>query len=613
MSILPAPDAQPHAHPERPVRVMTLGSESSSPSAVDLGFGYGLLQRADGDTAAVLFGTWGYEDLCLRRTWRMLAEQLAAAGLPTLRFDPPGQGDALDGDADAGFDAWVTAARVAIDRTRAATGCTRVVLVGLGLGAVTALAAADGRDDLAGLVLAAPVQKGKRYAREVGVTARMMNESLGLPPPDGALIEIGGFSLPARLTRDIKAIDLAALAAKVSVGPAPVLVLERPDAPIEPELAGLLGRGGAEVSVVPFEDWGGVMTSPVHSVVPTASLFRIVEAARRAAGPRSRTAPDHAATAEFELSGDGFVERPVAVGPRRRYIGVSCRPTGPEAAPLVVFTNTGRDHRGGWARTWTDAARGLARAGFGSLRFDMPDIGDSPADPGHPAQVIYSEAHVAALTETVDALAAETGRPIVVAGLCSGAYLAFHAATRSPAVTGAVLVNTLRFVWDPDESVEQAALMAPRPLSDYRDRLLTPATYRRILAGEIAVGTIVRRAALQVGALLKKPFVPLLGVEPKEAAFRATVRDMMGTLTARGTVVRIVCGTRDGSLLEVARHFGSDRRLLARHPNASFETVPDTDHNMSPPSARAAILAAVLDVARRADARAGQDALKLAS
>ena len=81
---------------------MALVGEQGSdlPQAVVFDGCTGWLHSAPGRTAILLISPWGYEALCMRRAWRMLADALAAAGYPTLRFDYRGTGDALGDAAD---------------------------------------------------------------------------------------------------------------------------------------------------------------------------------------------------------------------------------------------------------------------------------------------------------------------------------------------------------------------------------------------------------------------------------------------------------------------------------------------------------------------------------
>ena len=58
----------------------------------------GILQRAAEPAGApvLMISPFGYEELCARAFWTVLAERLATAGLESLRFDLPGTANALD-------------------------------------------------------------------------------------------------------------------------------------------------------------------------------------------------------------------------------------------------------------------------------------------------------------------------------------------------------------------------------------------------------------------------------------------------------------------------------------------------------------------------------------
>lgn len=120
----------------------------------------------------------GYEGLCAHQSWRVLADRLAAAGLPTLRFDYPGEGDSLGDPADPAIvDAWREQIRLAVRWMREVIGVREVALVGLRLGATLA-AEVGGVERLAQI---APVVKGSSYLRELKMMARVLAASGATP------------------------------------------------------------------------------------------------------------------------------------------------------------------------------------------------------------------------------------------------------------------------------------------------------------------------------------------------------------------------------------------------------------------------------------------------
>jgi pimeloyl-ACP methyl ester carboxylesterase len=94
------------------------------------------------ETALLICNPFGADALVAHRMLRVLAEQVARDGRPTLRFDYRNTGDS-DGhceDADAGN--WQRDIVAADELLRFHSGCVEVAWLGLGLGANLALAAA---------------------------------------------------------------------------------------------------------------------------------------------------------------------------------------------------------------------------------------------------------------------------------------------------------------------------------------------------------------------------------------------------------------------------------------------------------------------------------------
>ena len=121
---------------------------------------------ADGqpaDSAALLCNPFGQEAVRGHRLYRVLAERLAGAGIPVMRFDYFGTGDSLGTDEAGDLDGWVADTRAALQELVRRSGARRVVCVGSRLGAVLAARAAVGASTVAKLVLWDPVIDGREY------------------------------------------------------------------------------------------------------------------------------------------------------------------------------------------------------------------------------------------------------------------------------------------------------------------------------------------------------------------------------------------------------------------------------------------------------------------
>jgi pimeloyl-ACP methyl ester carboxylesterase len=132
-------------------------------------------------------------------------------------------------------------------------------------------------------------------------------------------------------------------------------------------------------------------------------------------------------------------------------------------------------------------ARTLAGHGLASIRLDLSGVGDSPARPGQERDVVYSPVWLRDLDDVVEALAPA---PVVLVGLCSGAYSALECALSSR-VHGVCVVNPMLDIeW----------LAPPSHLWDPRRRALRvmPGVLRRYAARHRRAAEAIWRLARQV-------------------------------------------------------------------------------------------------------------------
>jgi len=99
----------------------------------------GFFYPGTAETGVVLCPPWGLEELATRAAWQRLAEAIAGAGYPCLRFDYPGTGASLGsmtGIADVAQ--WIEAAGAAAGFLRAYSGVKQFTFIGQSLGAAVA-------------------------------------------------------------------------------------------------------------------------------------------------------------------------------------------------------------------------------------------------------------------------------------------------------------------------------------------------------------------------------------------------------------------------------------------------------------------------------------------
>src|SRR5579872_4998514 len=173
-------------------------------------FGWFHAARAgqSGDVAVLICQPVGYDALLSHCSLRVLADDLATAGYPALRFDYPGTGDACDAaveKAGGHWNAWRQSVDLAADWLRARTGTRRLIVCGLRAGALLASLAASERGDVAGLILLEPVLRGRSYLRQLFIEAQLRT---GRPIPPGVGLVFREFKFSAATVAQLSACDL---------------------------------------------------------------------------------------------------------------------------------------------------------------------------------------------------------------------------------------------------------------------------------------------------------------------------------------------------------------------------------------------------------------------
>jgi hypothetical protein len=84
-------------------------------------------------------------------------------------------------------------------------------------------------------------------------------------------------------------------------------------------------------------------------------------------------------------------------------------------------------------------------------------------------------------------------RDVTLAGLCSGAYHALRAAVAGLPVNRILMVNPQNYFWKPGETLESLQLVeVVRNPRVYRERLFSPAAWKRMLTGRVNILRIVK-------------------------------------------------------------------------------------------------------------------------
>ncbi|MDP9840469.1 alpha-beta hydrolase superfamily lysophospholipase [Neorhizobium huautlense] len=547
--------------------------------------------RSGAHNIAVLFaGSFGVEDLCSRRFIRTIAEKLADQGVASLRFDYPGTGDALtQTGSEPDFNSWTDSFALAADHLKRLSGCEKIVITAQGVGAPVAAVAAPKIPGLEAMVLLAPVTSGRIHVRELSAFLSISVEKLSLKP-DAEAEAIAQVALPLGVAAGLKTIDLLKLEKPPA---AKMLVLARQERATDTQLAEHLQRLGADVTTKPFEGYDRLTINPILAEVPRAVVEKVADWIATLAAPSESASRSTTHPSPVSHSGENYRETPLRFGRNNRLFGIACDPAeGPDATKAqVLLLAAGYERQAGWGSYSARLARDLARAGLSTLRFDCSNVADSPAVEGHEGHVIYTDIQVTDVSEAVDFLQSQSPAPIIAAGRCTGAYLAFQSCLRDPRLKGMVGINPEMFLWPENRPIVSALTEQTQTLKHYGSRFFDLKTLKKALRGEINLA----RKGKAVGSRLKQHAMRPLskavgGVSARERAVYAAFAD----LQRRQVPVKILYSPGDIGLEEHAHFFGRGRN---RYPTITTRTVTGASHTFQHAHARAAYLEAICALA----------------
>jgi pimeloyl-ACP methyl ester carboxylesterase len=177
-------------------------------------------------------------------------------------------------------------------------------------------------------------------------------------------------------------------------------------------------------------------------------------------------------------------------GPSGTLRGVYHRPEPSRpGAPAVLMLHGWSGCRLGPHRMFVNTARLLAAAGIPALRFDFAGRGESDgATAAAGIETMIADARRAVGVPA--AVAGHTG-PVVLLGICSGCKVAVGAAVDEPAVAGLVLWSAEPM--GPLRTAGTARRKTLAALRAYARKLTHPATWRKLLTGNVHTG-LVRKA-----------------------------------------------------------------------------------------------------------------------
>lgn len=543
-----------------------------------------------GRASIVLCNPFGHEAMVQHRSYRRLAQRLASEGYASLRFDYDGTGDSAGTDDEPNrVEAWLESIRRAINEVVVLSGAERVVLFGTRFGALLASTYAA-RSPLDGLVLVAPPRSGNAWLREMRAMqavkgVHMAQQAEGIRDDFG----IAGYLLDGSSRQSVMQLDPSKLRERPARH---ALIVCRDDLPGgEDRLNEHFLNLGVDTELCVAPGYAESMPEdPFKAVVPTRQFDAIVSWLNRQYGrdhesklERMPTGPasSRPSLTTMALPTRATREQVVDIG---GLFGILTEPLVPssQTRTAVLLLNIGANHHIGSNRMYVHLARAWAAEGFQVLRMDFSGMGDSSAIPGGAENEVYASRFMAEARSSIDFAHAQGATRVVLMGLCSGAYVAYHTAIADPRVSGVVMINPLTFHWTEGDSLEVRLRNSFKSSENYRRRLFQVETWMRIARGDVGVAAITGELARRTQRRATREAKSLLARLTGEIAEATDIERGFRRLCARGTQCLLVFGAEDGGIDVIEEHLGRDAAEMRRVDGFRMEVMEGPDHTFTP-------------------------------
>jgi pimeloyl-ACP methyl ester carboxylesterase len=560
-------------------------------------------QAARKSTAVLFVSPWGFEEMCTRKFFRILAEELAEAGVASLRFDYAGTGDALEvTDHSGGLAVWLETAEQAAAQLKSLSGCDSIILVSQSLGSTIAVDLAQRLGGVEGIALMAPAISGRLYLRELSVWSKMIDDGMGVAESQRETqgVWIAGLRMSDEIAAEVRKINLMELSKLHAKN---CLVLTRPNRSADEDFAAHVKDVHPATRETVYRGYDELVFNPTIATMPIETGNRIVEWVKSISGSQMGTSTRRQRPTVAPLTTAEFTETPLRFGKAGELYGILCEPTARRRGATVIILTTAYDRNAGWGRTSVKMARALARDGIPSLRFDNANVADSPPTPGAPEQVLYFKGQNDEITAALDLLESSKLLPAVLVGRCSGGYLAFQGSLWDERSSGLVAANPYVFHWSGKLTVDASLRHVPRSLETYRLKLLQFETLKRLLRGEIDVPRAIKNfmtSLVRRAIRLSRPMLDFLPVRSEE---RTAILDLFQSLKARKVDVSLIYTAHDTGLEQFNDHFGKNGSYLKRYGNVRLNIIPEADHNLTQAHAQSFYLQEVRSISLKIGTR----------
>jgi alpha-beta hydrolase superfamily lysophospholipase len=583
---------------------------------------------------AVICNPLGYEYSHSHRSLRHLADQLAAVGYPSIRFDYHGTGDSFsDLLAENRIQTFLLNIEQAINQLQNLTGIQKVSLVGLRLGATLAAAYAK-NNAIENLVLWSPYVKGRAYVREMKALEQLASHA---SEHKNNFIDSGGFIVSDETADKLSKINLL----KQNYHTENILLIEREDLQPNQKLFDALIKNIVTSQTVQNTDqliedlkqtkkierfamsgYLEMMAEPQQTIVPQNAINNIISwldkkhlVGKSDTLDKKLIASQNLKKIEQLATMTALTESPyqeVLVNEESSF-GVLTLPANYKQStykkPVIILCNSGSVHRIGPNRVYVELARVIAELGFAVYRFDLRQLGDSVngilANENNP----YSNKAVDDIENAIKEMQESYGfSDFIISGLCSGAHNTFHAGlalSDKYNIQEAIIINPLTFYKDIEASQSEYSkdnfsdyikskntpaeqkcakgtidnFQIETDAKQYKKSLLDPKKWLKLLSGKVDIGYLIKFITQKSIKALKTQYINL-GVKIGLTEGDRLSQDLQKYHNNNLAISFFIASKDPGKAILMSQSKNTVKKMLKAQALNIYD-VPNADHTFS--------------------------------
>lgn len=432
------------------------------------------------------------------RSLRYVADYFALAGIPALRFDYHGTGDSSGIEEDENrIEDWLNSIEQACTQLKTMTGCSKVGLFGLRMGATLASVFAES-NPIDFLTVWAPLYSGRSYVREIKLLQMAGTNQLD----DNSLLEAGGMGYWPQTVANLANINLTNIIPKAKN----ILIVPRDEQMSDTKLCDAWQAKSLNVEQKTYLGSSNILIDAHLTTIPHQSIQKMVQWAKKACDTYVTPNVTKASSQQFlstanilHTSGCNQKQNPeyskvqesiFYFGENNQFFGILTESEKSKNCqqPTVIIPNSGANHRVGPSRLYVILARELSLLGFRCLRIDVPGIGDSIISNLETENVEYINSASNVISTAIQTLESNyKNNKFISMGLCSGAYFSFHAALDLTEINiiESILINPLTFYWDKGMSVHNSPTKEFSKWNWYKEALTRKDSWKKLLQGKV--------------------------------------------------------------------------------------------------------------------------------